>query len=183
MASSDFLHKIDGSWSLFMDRDGVINDRLMGAYVLNKQDFVFKSGVLETSAELFSHFSNVFVVTNQQCIGKGLVSMEAIQELHQWMVEQFLKYGANIDAVYVAPELNNEKSMRRKPNLMMGLEAKKKFPGINFSKSIMVGDTDSDIEFGKALGMKTVLVISAEQCATDPDLKVSSLEALNSLIQ
>ena len=183
MVPSDFLRKIDASWSLFIDRDGVINERLFGAYVLNKQDFIFKSGVLETSTKLFGHFSNVFVVTNQQCIGKGLISEEAVHGLHQWMVREFLKYGANIDAVYVAPELNNEKSKRRKPNVTMGLDAKKNFPGIDFSKSIMVGDTDSDIEFGKALGMKTVLVISAEQCYSAPDLKVSSLEELNSLIQ
>ena len=183
MVPSDFLRKIDASWTLFIDRDGVINERLVGAYVMSKKDFVFKSGVLETSAKLFSHFSNVFVVTNQQCIGKGLVSEAAIQEMHQWMVDEFLKYGANIDEVYVAPELNNEKSRRRKPNVTMGLEAKKNFPRIDFSKSIMVGDTDSDIEFGKALGMKTVLVISPEQCYSAPDLKVGSLEALNSLIQ
>tara|TARA_B100000902_G_C26489870_1_gene518776 strand:- start:186 stop:434 length:249 start_codon:yes stop_codon:yes gene_type:complete len=82
MVPSDFLRKIDASWTLFIDRDGVINERLFGAYVMSKKDFVFKSGVLETSAKLFSHFSNVFVVTNQQCIGKGLVSEEAIQEMH-----------------------------------------------------------------------------------------------------
>ena len=183
MVPSDSNWKIDSSWSLFLDRDGVINERLFGAYALNKQDFIFKEGVLEISAELFSRFSRVFVVTNQQCIGKGMVTSKAIHELHQWMVSEFRKHGANINKVYVAPELNDAASIRRKPNTTMGIEAKKHYPEIDFSKSIMVGDTDSDIEFGKKLGMKTVLVRSKEQCSSFPDIKVSSLEELNRILQ
>ena len=62
---------LDASWSLFLDRDGVINERVFGGYILNKMDFVFKEGVLETASELFRNFNRVCVVTNQQCIGKG----------------------------------------------------------------------------------------------------------------
>ena len=149
---------------LFLDRDGVINERLFSAYVLSKQDFIYKDGVLEISAELFSRFSNVFVITNQQCIGKGMISSKTVDELHKSMVKEFRKNGATIDAVYVASELNNEKSTRRKPLPTMGLN-KKHYPEIDFSKSIMVGDTDSDIEFGKKLGMKTALVLSEENAA------------------
>ena len=183
MAPIDLGWNIDDSWCLFLDRDGVINERLFGAYVLSKQDFNFKDGVLEISAELFSRFSHVFVVTNQQCIGKGIISSKAVDELHKWMIDAFRKNDANIDAVYVAPELNNERSTRRKPLPTMGLEAKKHYPDIDFSKSIMVGDTDSDIEFGQKLGMKTVLVLSEEQCSSFPDIKVSALEELNSLLK
>ena len=182
IAQTDSNWKIDSSWSLFLDRDGVINERIFGSYVLSKQDFIFKEGVLEISAELFSRFSHVFIITNQQCIGKGIVSAEAVDELHKWMINEFIKNDANIHAVYVAPELNNEKSRRRKPNTTMGMEAKKHYPEIDFSKSIMVGDTDSDIEFGKKLGMKTVLVRSKEQCSSFPDIKVSSLEELNRVL-
>ena len=183
MVPIDLGWKIDGSWSLFLDRDGVINERLFGTYVLSKQDFIYKDGVLEISAELFSRFSNVFVITNQQCIGKGMISSKTVDELHKSMVKEFRKNGATIDAVYVASELNNEKSTRRKPLPTMGLEAKKHYPEIDFSKSIMVGDTDSDIEFGKKLGMKTALVLSEEKCRSFPDVKVSSLEELNSLLR
>jgi histidinol-phosphate phosphatase family protein len=183
MVQTDSNWKIDSSWSLFLDRDGVINERLFGAYVLSKKEFIFKPGVLEISTELFSRFSHVCVVTNQQSIGKGLISSKAVDELHQWMLSEFLNNGAKIDEVYVAPELNNSDSTMRKPNPALGLEAKKQYPDIDFSRSIMVGDTDSDIEFGKQLGMKTVLVLSKEKCNSSPDLKVSSLEELNSLLK
>ena len=183
MVPIDNQWNIDASWSLFLDRDGVINERLFGAYVLSKKEFIFKPGVLEISAKLFNRFSHVCVVTNQQSIGKGLISSKAVDDLHQWMLSEFLNNGAKIDEVYVAPELNNSDSTKRKPNPTMGLEAKKQYPDIDFSRSIMVGDTDSDIEFGKQLGMKTVLVLSKEQCNSSPDLKVNSLEELNGLLQ
>ena len=60
----------------------------------------------------------------------------------------------------------------------MALFAKEEFPSINFSKSIMVGDTDSDIEFGKNLGMKTVLVLSKEVTKSIPDISIEKLSDL-----
>jgi histidinol phosphatase-like enzyme len=56
--------------------------------------------------------------------------------------------------------------------------AKEQFPEIDFSKSIMVGDTDGDIEFGKNLGMKTVLIESKEKTSTKPDLVLTRLADL-----
>lgn len=174
---------LDASWSLFLDRDGVINERVFGGYILNKMDFVFKEGVLETASELFRNFNRVCVVTNQQCIGKGLISEENIQELHAFMCKKFSSKGAHIDEVFIAREINNERSMDRKPRPKMGLQAKALYPEIDFSKSIMVGDTDSDINFGKNLGMKTVLIVSEEECHSLPDLKVSSLKEFNTLLK
>jgi histidinol phosphatase-like enzyme len=64
----------------------------------------------------------------------------------------------------------------------MALEAQRQFPEIDFSKAIMVGDTDSDIRFGKELGMKTVLVKSKEETTVVPDNTVNSLmELINNL--
>ena len=64
---------LDSSWTLFLDRDGVINERNFEGYILDKKSFIFKKGVLEVSASLFSKFKYVIVVTNQQCVGKGLI--------------------------------------------------------------------------------------------------------------
>jgi D-glycero-D-manno-heptose 1,7-bisphosphate phosphatase len=57
----------------------------------------------------------------------------------------------------------------------MGLEAKAQFPSIDFSQSLMVGDTDTDIQFGKQLGMKTALIKSPEVCRENPDYLVDDL--------
>ena len=72
---------VDSSWTLFIDRDGVINERIFDGYVLSKEDFVFKNGVLEVSKSLFSKFKHVILVTNQQCVGKGWIGMEHLDNI------------------------------------------------------------------------------------------------------
>ena len=170
---------VDSSWTLFIDRDGVINERNFEGYILNKRDFVFKEGVLKSSKSLFSKFKHVVLVTNQQCIGKGLISTDGVREIHDYMESSLVHNGAKIDLILVAPEIKGSENSTRKPQPYMALLAQKKMKDIDFSKSIMVGDTDSDIQFGKNLEMKTVLIESSEKCTIRPDVKVSSLMELN----
>jgi D-glycero-D-manno-heptose 1,7-bisphosphate phosphatase len=170
---------VDSSWTLFIDRDGVINERNFEGYILNKKDFVFKEGVLESSKSLFSKFKHVVLVTNQQCIGKGLISLDGVREIHDYMESCLIQNGAKIDLVLVAPEIRGAENSTRKPQPHMAILAQEIIKSIDFSKSIMVGDTDSDIQFGKNLEMKTVLIESAEKCTLLPDVEVSSLMELN----
>ena len=173
---------VDSSWTLFIDRDGVINERIFDGYVLNKEDFIFKDGVVEVSKSLFSKFKYVIVVTNQQCVGKGLIRMENLENIHAYMMKQLNQYSAHIDLILVATELKGAGSFKRKPSKTMGYMAQDTFRDIDFTKSIMVGDTDSDIHFGKNLGMKTVLIRSEEITSSEPDLVVDSLLELNQLL-
>ena len=173
---------VDSSWTLFIDRDGVINERNFGGYILDKDSFVFKKGVLEVSESLFSKFKYVIIVTNQQCIGKGLITAAQLNDIHEYMNNCFAQNKANIDMILVAPEIKGSQPYLRKPSPQMAYQAKDKLKDIDFSKSIMVGDTDTDIEFGKNLEMKTVLVESTEKCLTNPDIILSSLIELNELL-
>jgi histidinol-phosphate phosphatase family protein len=169
------LAQVDVSWTLFLDRDGVINERIFGGYILDYADFRFKDGVLESSKELFGKFVRVIVVTNQQCVSKGLISELDLATLHEKMVHDFQKAGSKIDFVYAALELKGDEPFMRKPHAMMAELAQKEFPEIDFTKSIMVGDTDGDILFGKNLGMKTVLIRSEEKTSVVPDLELNRL--------
>ena len=173
---------VDSSWTLFIDRDGVINERIFDGYVLNKEDFIFKDGVVEVSKSLFSKFKYVIVVTNQQCVGKGLIRMKNLENIHAYMMKQLNQYSAHIDLILVATELKGAEPFKRKPSKTMGYMAQDTFRDIDFTKSIMVGDTDSDIHFGKNLGMKTVLIRSEEITSSEPDLVVDSLLELNQLL-
>ena len=173
---------VDSSWTLFIDRDGVINERNFDGYILDIESFVFKKGVLEVSKSLFSKFKYVVVVTNQQCIGKGLITQAQLNDIHEYMNNCFLQNNANIDMILVAPEIKSSQSQFRKPSPKMAYQAKDKLKDVDFSKSIMVGDTDTDIVFGKNLEMKTVLIESRERCFANPDLKVNSLTELNQLL-
>jgi HAD superfamily hydrolase (TIGR01662 family) len=91
------------------------------------------------------------------------------------MCEQISLSGGVISKVYAATELKEDPLSTRKPNPTMAIQAQKEFDGIDFSKSIMVGDTDSDIEFGQRLGMKTVLIESGEEIFSAPDFRFASL--------
>lgn len=174
--------KIDKSWSLFLDRDGVINERIFGGYVTNKSDFHFQIGGAEAIAEMSHLFGHVFVITNQQGIAKNLMTERNLLEIHNYMCETIEVLGGRIDAVYYATNLKGAKNDIRKPLPDMAFKAKAEFQGVDFNKSIMVGDTDSDILFGKNLGMKTVLVRSKEIIREKADLEVDSLYELKSLL-
>ncbi len=166
---------IDASWTLFLDRDGVINQRIMGGYVQSVDQFNFIEGVPESIAKFSSMFSSIFVITNQQGIGKGIMTERNLLDIHSYMLVELKKRKGLITKCYYAPELKSDQNSTRKPGTKMGLQAQKEHPEINFSKSIMVGDTDSDILFGKNLGMKTVRIKTEEPINIEADITCLSL--------
>lgn len=148
----------ENNWTLFLDRDGVINKRIPDDYVKMPEEFDFIEGSKNALVRLAGIFTPILVVTNQQGIGRGLMTMEQLKAVHEKMLHEVVTAGGRIDAVFYSPDLKNRRSFTRKPAVGMGLKARKQFPSINFKKSVMVGDSYSDILFGYRLGMTTVLV-------------------------
>ena len=148
----------DKTWTLFIDRDGVINRRPAGDYVKQWDEFEFLPGVPEAMARLSDIFGRIIVVTNQQGIGKGLMTAEDLEEIHRMMVDEIEKKGGRIDVIYYCPDLEDDPDNCRKPGTVMAERAKTDFPDIDFSKSIMAGDTENDMLFGKNAGMMSVLI-------------------------
>lgn len=176
--------KVDKTWTLFLDRDGVINKHLPDDYVKTWKEFIFNDGVLESINRLSKIFGRIIVVTNQQGIGKGLMTVEDLKAIHQKMLHEIELAGGHINAIYFAPLLvANDSEGMRKPNTGMAMQAKKDFPEIDFSKSIMVGDTKSDMQFGKNAGMFTVFLnkkIPYENVSsTFIDFEINALSELN----
>jgi D-glycero-D-manno-heptose 1,7-bisphosphate phosphatase len=169
------LPKITKEWALFLDRDGVINERIIDNYVKTPDEFQFISGSKEAIVIFTQHFGHLFVVTNQQGIGKGYMTTCNLSDVHTYMLNIIENEGGKIDAVYFAPQLEHEKSEYRKPNTGMGKLAQKEYPTVDFNKSIMVGDSDSDIEFGKNLGMITVKIGTKETSHEKADYYCNSL--------
>jgi histidinol-phosphate phosphatase family protein len=147
-----------GKWSLFLDRDGVINRRIPDDYVKSPDQFEFIPGALEAFGIFNQIFDPIVIVTNQQGIGRGLMTGKELDLVHQRMLESIIKSGGRVDAVYFSPDLKNTGSFTRKPAVGLGLKARKEFPQIRFRKSIMAGDTLSDMLFGKRLDMVNVLI-------------------------
>jgi len=166
---------IDNSWTLFLDRDGVINKKLDNDYVKHWVEFEFLDGVLTALKNLNTVFGTIVVVTNQQGIAKGIYRTEDLELIHKNMIYELNYNGGRIDKVYFSPYLNSENHPTRKPNTGMALLAKSDFPQIDFEKSIMVGDSITDMQFGKSLGMKTVFISEHEGNDDQIDFNFKSL--------
>jgi histidinol-phosphate phosphatase family protein len=151
------VNKIDNTWTLFLDRDGVINHEKHKDYIHNWDEFVFYEDAKEAIAVFTNIFNRIIVVTNQKGIGKGVTQLSDLQLMHKNMIDEIENAGGRIDAVYFCPDLEDE-SPNRKPNPGMGLQAAKDFPDIDLTKSIMVGNTLSDMQFGRNLGIKTIFL-------------------------
>ena len=174
---------IDHTWTLFLDRDGVINERKFGGYITKVDEFQFLPQVKEAIASLSKVFNLVIVVTNQQGIAKGIMTERNVLEIHTYMCDQIQMAGGRIDKCYFAPNKKGAEDDMRKPTPVMAKLAKIHYPEIEFSRCIMVGDTDTDIEFGRNLGMKTVRIKTEEPIALKADLTVNGLDELAKLIE
>ncbi len=169
--------RIDKTWSLFLDRDGVINKKLDNDYVKHWIEFEFIEGVLPKFQILNQCFNRVVVVTNQQGIGKGLYRTEDLELIHKNMQYELAYFKAKVDKVYFSPYLATDNHPTRKPGIGMALQAKKDFPEIEFSKSIIVGDSLSDMAFGRKAGMYTVYIAPSPISSADVDFHFNTLSA------
>jgi D-glycero-alpha-D-manno-heptose 1-phosphate guanylyltransferase len=157
------LKKIDKTWTLFLDRDGVINNEQIGNYVLRWEQFIFSDGVLEVFRKLSDKFGKIFIISNQRGVGKGLMSEDDLSAIHKEMQKEVEAIGGHIDKIYYCTEKEDE-CFYRKPNPGMAYQAKLDFPDIDLSKAIMVGNKPTDMKFGRAAGVHTVFVTT-----TNPD--------------
>lgn len=177
------IFSFDDNWTIFLDRDGVINQRLPGSYVKNTEEFIFLPYAIEAVKNLSGTFGRIIIVTNQQGIGKGLITQEQADEVNSFMISEITKAGGRIDKVYVCPALASAENNCRKPNPEMAIQARKDFPEIDFHNSIMIGDSISDMKFGQNLGMKTILISSKEEekienCSISVDWRIEGLGEL-----
>ncbi|MDR1556302.1 MAG: HAD-IIIA family hydrolase [Tannerellaceae bacterium] len=152
-----FLSDIDVSDfdTVFIDRDGVINRLRPNDYVKTWEEFEFIDGVFEAFALWNKTLKHIIIITNQRGVGKGLMTEKTLREIHRNMVNEIEKHGGRIDKIYCCIAVNND-DPDRKPNIGMFIHARKDFPDIDSNKALMIGDSDSDIEFAKNAGIKGV---------------------------
>lgn len=160
------LKTIDKTWTIFLDRDGVINREKKDDYIYHPAEFEFYPGTMEAMTLFSAIFNKVIIVTNQRGVEKGLMTLENLKDVHDHMRNTLSLSGAEIDKIYYCTSLDNNHP-NRKPQPGMALQAKKDFPDIDFSKSLMVGNNLSDMEFGRNAGMFTVFVRT-----TSPDINL-----------
>ena len=143
--------------SLFLDRDGVINVLRKNDYVKTYKEFEFRSEFLESIKELSNSFKRVIVITNQRGVGKGLMSEEALKDIHSKMVADINRIGGRIDAIYYCIAIEDSHPCR-KPNTGMFKQILGDFPDIDVSHSLMFGDSISDEIFANRIGVNFIKI-------------------------
>ena len=140
----------------FLDRDGVIDKKApRHDYIKTWREFEFLPGAINAIKILNQKGYFVIVITNQQGIGKGLFSVETLDEIHKNMQNELKKKDAKIDKIYFCPHLESEKCNCRKPKPGMFLQAIKE-NNIDIDKSIAIGDSNTDAFAAKAARIKKI---------------------------
>lgn len=168
---------------IFLDRDGVINERVWQGYITKWEDFHFIHGAKEAIVSFSKYFDRVIIVTNQQGIGKGIMSDEDVQYIHAQLKKSIENAGGKIDAIYYCGDLKSKLNNCRKPGVNMALKAKTDFPEICFEKSLMIGDTKSDMEFARKTGMSGILIKTPHMIPEDMASAEYSINSLDDIVK
>lgn len=174
-----------GLQTVFLDRDGVLNEKMPeGRYVTGWDEFRILPGVLEAIRLLNQSGLRAVVVSNQRGIALGLYTSRDVEAMHARFQSLLQAQGAHLDGFYVCPHDKGQCNCR-KPLPGLFEKARSEFPDITAASSVMIGDSLSDLEFGRRLGMTTVFLESdperqkpgAEEARELADMRFSSLFA------
>ena len=149
--------------TVFLDRDGVLNEKMPeGRYVASRADFHLLPGVAKAIGRLNRAGVRVMVVSNQRGIALGLYTAADVNDLHSALQELLATRGAHVDGFYFCPHDKGQCNCR-KPLPGLFEQAVAEFPEIAAATSVLIGDSLSDIEFGRRLGMLTVFIEGAPE--------------------
>jgi D-glycero-D-manno-heptose 1,7-bisphosphate phosphatase len=170
----------DALTAVFLDRDGVINRKAPeGSYVTSPAALELLPGALEGLRLLADLDVPVVVVTNQRGIALGRMSEADLERIHERLRAEVEAAGARLDLIVHCPHDHGECDCR-KPGIGMFERAAGAFPSIELERSVVIGDSASDMEAARHIGAKAVLV--ADEGVADADLVVPSLLAAAELL-
>jgi histidinol-phosphate phosphatase family protein len=147
--------------AIFLDRDGVINIRRPGDYVLEWSQFEFVPGIQTALKQLSTLNLPMIVISNQAAVGKGLLDAAVLRQITAQMQRALLADGVSLTAAFYCTHRADENCDCRKPQPGMLIRAANEF-NIELRKSIFIGDSATDIQAGLAAGCKPVLFGSTD---------------------
>jgi D-glycero-D-manno-heptose 1,7-bisphosphate phosphatase len=143
--------------AVFLDRDGTINEEV--DYLDDPERLRLIPGAGEAIRLLKNAGIPVIVVSNQSGVGRGYFSKATVEAIHQQLAKRLAMHGACVDAIYYCPHHPDEGCECRKPKAGMLLQAARKH-GIDTRRAFMVGDKVSDLDAGREVGCRTLLVLT-----------------------
>jgi len=143
---------------LFLDRDGVINKKPPKAdYVKSWNEFEFLPGSVEAITLLTKKGYDIYIISNQAGIARGIMTENDLKEIHRNMVNELEKKEGKISDIYYCPHGWDEGCECRKPKPGMFFQAAKEHH-IDLTKAVFIGDDERDVEAGETARVKTIPV-------------------------
>jgi D-glycero-D-manno-heptose 1,7-bisphosphate phosphatase len=144
---------------VFLDRDGVIGRKPPeGEYISQWKNFQLLPGAEIAISSLNRSGRGIIVVTNQRGVALGRYTCAEVDELHSQLQQHMAKHGARIDAFYYCPHDEGDQCDCRKPKPGLFKQAFRDFQGACPENSLMIGDSISDIEGARSLGIPAIFV-------------------------
>jgi D-glycero-D-manno-heptose 1,7-bisphosphate phosphatase len=140
---------------VLVDRDGTINEEV--DYVLDPGRLRLVPGAARALRELRELGLGLVVVTNQSPIGRGWLTDEGLERIHERLSELLAAEGAGVDGFYVCPHAPEEGCDCRKPATALARRAADEH-GFELDRAFVVGDHRADVEMGRRIGARTILV-------------------------
>ena len=169
-----------GKWTLFLDRDGVINKRKVDGYVTKIEEFELLPGVIDALKEISSFFHRIFIITNQQGVGKGIMTIKDLLEIQSFLQNKLRAAGIHIHGIFFCPHLEGT-CFCRKPAYGMIRRLVHIFTDVNPRQSVFVGDDIKDILLAIRIGSKPVFIGTHSPLPDIPAFKTIA-EAKNYII-
>jgi D-glycero-D-manno-heptose 1,7-bisphosphate phosphatase len=165
-----------GEKVVILDRDGtVVIDR---SYLSDAAGLEFLPGAAEGLRSMHEQGYRLIVITNQSGVGRGMFSLEALQQMNLRLQQMVEDHGARLERIYFCPHRPEEHCQCRKPNTQLLTDAASDL-GFEPARAVVIGDKDSDVEFGKRVGALTMLVApggaAGRSYASTPDFVVQDL--------
>jgi D-glycero-D-manno-heptose 1,7-bisphosphate phosphatase len=165
----------------FLDRDGTINRRARdGEYVRTPDEVELLPNAGQAVRRLNEAGLLVVLVSNQRGVARGLLSMDDVTAVNDQLVALLGAVSAHVDAIYVCPH-EKETCRCRKPLPGLIQLASRNDPAIELSKSIMIGDSESDVAAGIAAGTATIRILEGSE-TTSADAVAPDLASAVSLV-
>ncbi|KAL3938921.1 MAG: hypothetical protein SGBAC_006264 [Bacillariaceae sp.] len=144
---------------VLLDRDGVINQDVGAPGITSISQLQLHQHVGTAIAKLKQRGCRVVIITNQSCVGKGLLELQGLHDIHEEMQRLLMAEDsdATLDQIYVCTAVNND-NPRKKPNTGMVIEACSDWK-IHPSEAVFVGDTLTDMQAAKAGGVHNRILV------------------------
>lgn len=153
---------------VFLDRDGVINTYPGdGEYILRKEELEIFPFVRESLIKLKERGFLIYIISNQACVSKGLISSQELIGLTSYMLTLIEKEKPLVDGVYYCIHKEEENCPFRKPSPGLIKEVLRKLnmeeAGLDNYPLFFIGDSLRDVKSAKALNIKSILILSGKE--------------------